>query len=80
MKHAVTSVFTARTQNGREVFSPATVGGYAAEHMIPAALWFPRNRFRTEGFALLGASIGSKIAVNTLREFIGRPKVIFQKN
>jgi hypothetical protein len=80
MGHAVTSVFTARTRNSREVFSPATVGGYAAEHMIPAALWFPRNRFRTEGFALLGASIGSKIAVNTFREFIGRPKIVFQKN
>jgi len=78
VKHAVTSVFTARTPSGREVFSVATVGGYAAEHMIPAALWFPRNRFRTEGIALLGASIGSKIGVNLLREFIGHPKIVFQ--
>jgi hypothetical protein len=78
VKHAVTSVFTARTPSGREVFSVATVGGYAAEHMIPAALWFPRNRFRTEGVALLGASIGSKIGVNLLREFIGHPKIVFQ--
>jgi hypothetical protein len=78
VKHAVTSVFTARTPKGREVFSVATVGGYAAEHMIPAALWFPPNRFRTEGLALLGASIGSKIGVNLLREFIGHPKIVFQ--
>jgi hypothetical protein len=79
MLHAVTSVFTARTRTGREVFSPATIGGYAAEHMIPAALWFPPNRFRTEGIGLLGASIGSKIGVNILREFIGKPKIIVVK-
>lgn len=80
MTHAVTSVFTARTRSGREVFSPATIGGYAAEHVIPAALWFPPNRFRTEAVGLLAASIGSKIAVNILREFISRPRIVFRPN
>lgn len=80
MLHAVTSLFTARTRSGREVFSPATIGGYAAEHMIPAALWFPPNRFRTEGVALLAASIGSKIGVNILHEFIGKPKIVITKD
>lgn len=80
MAHAVTSVVTARTRSGRTVFSLATIGGYTAEHMIPAALWFPPNRFRTEGVGLLAASIGSKIAVNILREFIGRPKILFKSN
>lgn len=78
MVHAVSSVFIARTRSGREVFSLATVGGYTAEHMIPAALWFPPNRFRTEGVELLAASIGSKIAVNILREFVGHPKILFR--
>ena len=80
MLHAVTSLFTARTRSGREVFSPATIGGYAAEHMIPAALWFPPNRFRTEGVALVAASIGSKIGVNILHEFIGKPKIVITKD
>lgn len=80
MLHAVTSLFTARTRSGREVFSPATVGGYAAEHVIPAALWFPPNRFRTEGVALVAASIGSKIGVNILHEFIGKPKIVITKD
>ena len=80
MLHAVTSLFTARTASGREVFSPATLGGFAAEHMIPAALWFPPNRFRTEGIALVGASIGSKIGVNILHEFVGKPKIVITKN
>jgi hypothetical protein len=80
MRHAVTSVFTARTQTGREVFSPATIGGYAAEHVVPAALWFPPNRFRTEGLALLAASIGSKIGVNILHEFFGKPKIVISKD
>lgn len=80
MAHAVTSIFTARTRSGREVFSPATIAGYTAEHMIPAALWFPPNRFRTEGLGLLAASIGSKIGVNILREFIGHPKIVFKQD
>jgi hypothetical protein len=80
MRHAVVSVFTARTRDGRTVFSPATVAGYAAEHAIPAVLWFPPERRWTEGVGLLGASIGSKIGVNIFREFFGRPRLVFEHN
>jgi hypothetical protein len=74
MKHAVFFIFRARTRDGREVFSPASLAGYTAEHMVPAALWFPRRHFWTEGVGLAAASIGSKVAINIFREFFGKPR------
>jgi hypothetical protein len=79
MRHAVTSVFTARTHSGREVFSPATVAGYAAEHAVPAALWIPRKDRWHEGAALLGVGIASKIGINIFHEFFGRPRIVLQR-
>lgn len=78
MRHAVTSVFTARTRRGQRVFSPATVSGYTAEHVIPAMLWFPREHRWKEGVGLLGVGIASKMAFNVFHEFFGRPKVVLK--
>jgi hypothetical protein len=80
MRHAVTSVFTARTRSGRDVFSPATVAGLAAEHMIPAALWFPRDKLWQEGVGLAAVGIATKIGVNIFHEFAGHPKIVFVKD
>jgi hypothetical protein len=79
MRHAVTSVFTARTQSGRRVFSPATVAGITAEHSIPAILWFPREQRLKEGVGLVGVGISAKMGINILYEFFGRPKDIIKK-
>jgi hypothetical protein len=79
MRHAVLSVFTARQRGGREVFSVATVTGLAAEHAIPAALWFPREDRWKEGAGLAGVGIAAKIGISIFREFVGRPKVVFEK-
>jgi hypothetical protein len=79
MRHAVTSVFTARRRNGREVFSLATVAGLTAEHAIPAALWFPREDRWKEGAGLAAVGIATKIGINVFHEFFGRPKVTFER-
>lgn len=79
LKHAVVSVFTARTRTGREVFSPATVAGFAAEHVVPATLWFPQKDRWHEGAGLLGVSIGSKVAINIFHEFFGSPRIVIGK-
>lgn len=80
MRHAVTSVFTARTHSGREVFSLATVTGLTAEHAVPAALWFPREEKWKEGAGLVGVGIATKIGLNIFHEFVGRPKITFQRD
>ena len=80
MRHAAVSAFTARTRDGRTVFSLATVAGYSAEHVVPAVLWFPPRERWTEGVGLVGASIGSKIAVNIFHEFVGRPRIVIRRN
>jgi hypothetical protein len=79
VRHAVVSVFTARSRSGREVFSPATVAGYAAEHVIPAAVWFPREQRLKEGVGLLAVGLSSKMAINLFHEFFGHPKVVLKR-
>ncbi len=73
--HAVKAPFLARTRAGREVFSAATVAGYAAQHMVPAVTWYPRGRVWSEGIGLTAAGIASKMGVNIVREFVNLPKV-----
>lgn len=80
MRHAILSVFTARTRSGREVFSLATMAGLTAEHAVPAALWFPREAKWKEGAGLVGVSLASKIGINIFHEFFGHPKITFQKD
>jgi hypothetical protein len=79
MRHAVASVFTARTRTGRDVWSPATIAGLTAEHVIPAALWFPRDKLWQEGVGLVGVSVATKIGINIFHEFFGHPKIVFVK-
>ena len=79
MKHAVTSVFTARTRDGRRVFSPATLAGFTAEHAVPALVWFPREQRLKEGVGLVAVGIGAKMGINIFREFFGRPTDLLKK-
>jgi hypothetical protein len=79
MRHAVTSVFTARTRTGRDVFSPATMAGLTTEHIIPAALWFPRDKLWQEGVGLVAVSVATKIGANLFHEFFGHPTIAFAK-
>ena len=80
MRHAVTSVFTARTRRGREVFSPATIAGLTAEHAIPAALWFPRDKLWQEGVGLVAVGLGTKIGINIFHEFFGHPTIAIARD
>jgi hypothetical protein len=80
MRHAVTSVFTARTRQGREVLSPATIAGLTAEHLIPATIWFPRDKLWQEGVGLAAVGIGTKIGINIFHEFFGHPKIAIRRD
>jgi hypothetical protein len=80
MRHAMTSVFTARTRRGRRVLSPATVAGLTAEHAIPATMWFPREHRMKEGVGLLAVGLSAKMAINVFHEFFGRPKIVLKKD
>jgi hypothetical protein len=74
-RYAVTSPFTARTRTGRRVFSLATIAGQAAEHVVPAATWYPPGRVMSDGVKFTVAGVVSKIGVNVFREFVSLPRL-----
>jgi hypothetical protein len=74
LRHALAAPFTARTRDGRRVVSPAIVAGLAAEHIIPAATWYPAPHGTRDGVIHAGSGIVSKMAVNIFREFVALPK------
>jgi len=70
LRHALISPFAARTRNGRQVFSPATVASIAAENIIPASTWYPERHGTLDGLAHAGTGIAAKMGVDILREFV----------
>jgi len=80
MRHAATSIFTARTRSGRDVFSPATIAGLTAEQMVPAALWFPRDKLWQEGVGLAAVGVATKMGINIFHEFFGHPKIVLDNH
>ena len=73
LRHALTSPFMARTPDGRRVFSLATVAGQAAEHVVPASIWYPPGRIISDGVVLALAGVVAKMGVNVTREFVSVP-------
>lgn len=69
-RYALTSPFTARTRAGRRVFSVATIAAQTAEHVVPAATWYPRGRVMSDGVVLAATGVLSKMGVNVFREFV----------
>ena len=63
----------ARTRDGRRVFSFATVAGQAAEHVVPASMWYPAGRIISDGVVLGLAGVVAKMGVNVTREFVSMP-------
>jgi len=72
LRHAAASPFTARAADGRRVFSVATVGGLAAENIIPAATWYPPPTGFDDGVYSASIGVMAKIAVDIAREFMPR--------
>jgi hypothetical protein len=70
LRHALISPFAARTRDGRQVFSPATVASIAAENIIPASTWYPEPHGTRDGLAHAGSGIVAKIGVDIFREFV----------
>jgi len=70
LRHAVTAPFTARTPDGRRVFSGATLAGFAAEEIIPAATWYPAVHGTRDGVMYVGIDLALKIGSNVFREFV----------
>lgn len=70
MRHALVSPFTARRRDGREVFSPATVAGLAAENIVPASTWYPAPHGVRDGVSHSVTGVLAKAAVNVMREFV----------
>jgi hypothetical protein len=60
----------ARTSAGEWKFSPATVAGIAAQHVIPAATWYPAPRGVRDGAAHVLTGVLSKMTVDVIREFM----------
>ena len=69
LRHALRSPFMARTRDGREVFSPATVAGLTAENVIPASTWYPAQSGARDGSLHAALGVLSKMGVDTFREF-----------
>lgn len=74
-RYALTSPFTARTRSGRRVFSVATIAAQTAEHVVPAAAWYPRGRVMEDGVVLAATGVLSKMGVNVFREFVTMPRL-----
>lgn len=70
VRHAVTAPFTARTRDGRRVWSLAIVAGLLAAQVVPASTWYPGPHGVRDGVAGVGVDIGAKIGVDVLKEFI----------
>ena len=48
----------------------ATVGGIAAENVIPAATWYPAPSNAGQGLARASIGVMTKMAVDVVREFL----------
>jgi hypothetical protein len=68
--HAMSSPFMARGADGRRVFSMATVGGIAAENVVPAVTWYPPAPNAAQGLYRASVGIATKAAVDVVREFM----------
>ncbi len=76
LRHALASPFSARTRDGRRVFSMATVAGLAAENVVPAATWYPAPRGTRDGLVHAGTGVLSKLGVDLLKEFVNLHRVV----
>lgn len=70
LAHALLAPFMARTSDGVWVFSPATVTGYVAENVIPAATWYPAPRGVRDGALHALSGVAAKAAVDVVKEFM----------
>ena len=59
------------------VYLPQALAGVLS--VIPAALWFPRDKLWQEGVGLVGVSIATKIGANVFHEFFGHPTITFAR-
>jgi hypothetical protein len=75
LRYALVTPFTARTRNGRRVFSVATIAAVTAEHVVPATTWYPPGRVMSDGVTVTVTGILSKMGVNVFREFVNLPRL-----
>jgi hypothetical protein len=73
-RHAVEGPFTARTRDGRRVFSTASLAGFLGGHVVSAATWYPAPLGTRDGLKHAGISLLSKMAVDAFKEFRPRRK------
>lgn len=74
LRHALAAPFTARTQSGRRVVSPAFFAGALAGRVIPAATWYPARHGTFSGLEQTASSLGAKMAIDVWKEFRPRPQ------
>ena len=70
LRHALIAPLMARTRDGREVLSPATVAGLAAENIIPAATWYPAPHGARDGAVNALSGFMVKAASDVIHEFV----------
>jgi hypothetical protein len=69
-KHALIAPFTARTFDGRTVFSFARIAGMTASNLISANTWNPAPQTFHGQAKHLGVDLAGTIGVDLLREFV----------
>jgi len=72
LRHAVVSPFVARTRDGRQVFSAASLAGFITGHVVSASTWYPAEHGARDGLQDAGVSLMSTIGVDIFKEF--RPR------
>lgn len=73
-KHAIVSVFTAKTKNDRTVLSPPSIIAPYAASFTAMNVWYPARYGPADAFRTGSVSFGFRMGVNVVREFFLRSR------
>lgn len=72
LRHAVTSPFMARKQDGKRVLSAASLAGFLTGRVVSSSTWYPAPHGTLDGLKDGGVSLLSTIGMDVVKEF--RPR------
>jgi len=72
LRHALDAPFMARTRDGKRVWSPASLAGVLAGHVVSSTTWYPAPNGARDGLQHAGVSLITKMGVGVFKEF--RPR------
>jgi hypothetical protein len=74
LRHAMISPLVARTRDGRQVFSSASVAGFVTGHVVAKSTWYPARYGAGGGLQDAGMSLATTAGMDVFKEFRPRSK------